>query len=66
MQQVTQKLTCTSQSHGLGQHRHELERVHLHVVEARNSRRATQGLPPHRLVSVDELALSYCSNLDPA
>jgi hypothetical protein len=47
-----QKLTRTCQSHGLGQHRCELERDHLYVVEARNDRGAAQGLPPGRLASV--------------
>jgi hypothetical protein len=47
-----QKLTRTCQSHGLGQHRCELEQDHLYVVEARNGRGAAQGLPSGRLASV--------------
>ena len=46
------KLTRTCQSHGLGQHRCELEQDHLYVVEARTGRGAAQGLPSGRLASV--------------
>jgi hypothetical protein len=49
-QKLTPRRTC--QSHGLGQHRCELEQNHLYVVEARNGRAAAQGLPSGRLASV--------------